>query len=939
MRPIFRKILYTFFFLRSLFSFSQNKYPEFFIEHDSVINPQFRDISDKIVSSLLRKDGGITLLKPYTDNLRPATGADILLHFSDTVEAEYDGVPVKELKMLGAEDVNSYVLRNDAGKNFICPVTKSETRLWLSLDELGGVLNENEVVFLEDLFVKGKTQVLCSVLRRADLNANFDNSMMSIFYKIRNRIIDGSITAFHDPYFEEEVAPDLARSLFTKFDTVEVESVETPGIMDQVVVSHEVMPTHFYYLFPAIWNAGKLTLDDSDPLALAPVVQCQNLYGELVENCYKIIYWIPYSDKPETFLAVPERAENYGKYVLRNYLQQYEQNIVMSNYKGRYNYFIVDRLSTSYCRYRNAGDSLFIHSLVNELKQKVQGGLLNAFSTQDFMSELTISETRNRLYNGYEIETDSGMKDVYKDVDFDVLGLVKYHYRANDRQFMNCSMEIGLAIARYDADKGLVLPALYLYLPQLEGVLRSGERDSLMDFFTRNILTGSAKLTVKSGDEPHVPFFLENEKGEKVYAQNLPQWGFANAEQIRFNFEQLCNNLPAETGISIYINSIGESHASDTAVQLIPYLGNGGTFPSNEGGTGGSVLSPFQFSLVVYHAGYCDAQGVVRVPLRYSGAELFSEGRGLVYNVTYDVHARAYKHCGFVDIGGKEMVPLEYDDARSFSDGLAAVKKNGKWGYLNKDGSMHYDFVFDNAFAFSEGRAVVKLDKKFGIIGTASKKPLCDMIYDSICDFHEGWARVLRDGKWGYINKKGKEKIPAVYISAEDFNGGIAKCMGEDGRAHYFNLKGAPLFEQVGDVRTAWGKTAVKKESGKYILIDLKGKKIADLDCDSVGEFSEGMLAVRKGLTNWAFVEMSGKQVIPYFEGSASTAPCFHDSVCTYFDNAGRMFVRDKSGRIVYEGLMYHDNRDAVFTKGFMLVHRGGLEYYIDRRGREYIFH
>ena len=54
------------------------------------------------------------------------------------------------------------------------------------------------------------------------------------------------------------------------------------------------------------------------------------------------------------------------------------------------------------------------------------------------------------------------------------------------------------------------------------------------------------------------------------------------------------------------------------------------------------------------------------------------------------------------------MITPQYEDAQSFSsDGLAAVKKGGKWGYIDTTGKTVIPFQYDIAFAFSEGLAVV----------------------------------------------------------------------------------------------------------------------------------------------------------------------------------------------------------------------------------------
>ena len=48
------------------------------------------------------------------------------------------------------------------------------------------------------------------------------------------------------------------------------------------------------------------------------------------------------------------------------------------------------------------------------------------------------------------------------------------------------------------------------------------------------------------------------------------------------------------------------------------------------------------------------------------------------------------------------IIDPQYEDADSFSQDLAAVKKNGKWGYIDTEGNTVIPFQFDYAFPFSE---------------------------------------------------------------------------------------------------------------------------------------------------------------------------------------------------------------------------------------------
>src|SRR5215471_18806635 len=58
---------------------------------------------------------------------------------------------------------------------------------------------------------------------------------------------------------------------------------------------------------------------------------------------------------------------------------------------------------------------------------------------------------------------------------------------------------------------------------------------------------------------------------------------------------------------------------------------------------------------------------------------------------------------------------------RAFRGGLAAVKKNGKWGYLDRDGRVVIPFAFDDAGQFAGGLAPAKLGSKTGFIDTSGK--------------------------------------------------------------------------------------------------------------------------------------------------------------------------------------------------------------------------
>lgn len=64
---------------------------------------------------------------------------------------------------------------------------------------------------------------------------------------------------------------------------------------------------------------------------------------------------------------------------------------------------------------------------------------------------------------------------------------------------------------------------------------------------------------------------------------------------------------------------------------------------------------------------------------------------------------------GFIDTTGTIVIEPQYEDARSYSNGLAAVKKDGRWGFIDESGKMVINNIFEDAKDLNEeGRILVK---------------------------------------------------------------------------------------------------------------------------------------------------------------------------------------------------------------------------------------
>ena len=185
---------------------------------------------------------------------------------------------------------------------------------------------------------------------------------------------------------------------------------------------------------------------------------------------------------------------------------------------------------------------------------------------------------------------------------------------------------------------------------------------------------------------------------------------------------------------------------------------------------------------------------------------------------------------------------IKYDSIAPYSEGFAAVKQNGKWGYIDQVGKEiipceytliistenifigmkripgwnTYDvYLFDKngkiintkeykagvfcSFKFNENLFPVfvadKYGSKHGFIDKTGKEVI-PLKYEEANSFHAGMAAVKYNKKWGFIDQTGKVIIPFVYEWVVDFENDFAKVkLGNE--IFYINKKGKKTDKKV----------------------------------------------------------------------------------------------------------------------------------------------
>jgi len=215
--------------------------------------------------------------------------------------------------------------------------------------------------------------------------------------------------------------------------------------------------------------------------------------------------------------------------------------------------------------------------------------------------------------------------------------------------------------------------------------------------------------------------------------------------------------------------------------------------------------------------GYIDRSGTVVIPYEFALGGPFHEGlAAVVFDGRCYVEERdglprspppsvpAATSCGgvptfitercgegFIDKAGK--IVFRFQGARDFSEGLAAVEKDGKWGFIEPDGRFRVQPAFEAARSYNGGLAATKYDGKWGYIDPAGQQVIRPQ-FAKADDFSDGLALTDR----GYIDRAGNRA--AVARDGTAFVLGLAHVTLGGNEFGYINHRGKVVFRYRSDV-------------------------------------------------------------------------------------------------------------------------------------------
>ena len=144
--------------------------------------------------------------------------------------------------------------------------------------------------------------------------------------------------------------------------------------------------------------------------------------------------------------------------------------------------------------------------------------------------------------------------------------------------------------------------------------------------------------------------------------------------------------------------------------------------------------------------GVIDLNDTWLLPAEYDAVKMDELGRCIGQSAVFA--EKNGKITLFVD---GEPLAGTYEDACPFQeDGYAAVKQNGKWGFVDTAGELKIACQFDNARSFHQGLAAVRIDEKWGYIDPEGNLVIEPVFYHAK-SFYDGYAPVETENGWTII--------------------------------------------------------------------------------------------------------------------------------------------------------------------------------------------
>ena len=250
---------------------------------------------------------------------------------------------------------------------------------------------------------------------------------------------------------------------------------------------------------------------------------------------------------------------------------------------------------------------------------------------------------------------------------------------------------------------------------------------------------------------------------------------------------------------------------------------------------------------------------------------------------------------GYITKEGSFAIAPKFSAAKNFSDGLAAAEEKGKWGFIDTKGEWVIAPTFDNAKYFDSGICIVQIKTDWKYINKKGEIQTEAPSTDKLFDFENGIAFFRQVNKVGLINNKFEVVLNPTYDVIRSFEGNYARCA-KNGKWGIIDTTGKEVVESIYDEIGTFARNTTWAKKGKVYGIIHDGKFIEIPDADELFNFGPQDFVPAKKDGKIGFVDFEGKWIIrPRFEKvkafSKDLAPATINGKWGYINTIGAFVI------------------------------------------------
>ncbi len=206
-------------------------------------------------------------------------------------------------------------------------------------------------------------------------------------------------------------------------------------------------------------------------------------------------------------------------------------------------------------------------------------------------------------------------------------------------------------------------------------------------------------------------------------------------------------------------------------------------------------------------------------------------------------------------VQGQATRALQNEEVFQESEGFTGIKRDGKFGFVDRRGRLRIANRYDGIGAFHEGLSSMKLVGKWGFINTADDIVI-QPTFDSVEAFENGVAAVSRSDRFGLIDKQGKEVLELRYDSIRRLPNQLF-LLSLNNRKGLADARGRiliePRFEYLAEAANGH---IIVKQNNLYGLLSRDGMSIMPLQYSKLIYVPQRNLFLAELKTEWESFEV-----------------------------------------------------------------------------------